>query len=109
MESTACDVRDNDRDIGVPDGLLPVPVSIKDSMPELAAMLKSLVEQIGRDAVQLQLKASIDLRRAFDADDYRAVNEVYRRGHGWISCREAGFDIGVPAPAMQAFAQRHRG
>ncbi len=109
MKSTTCDVRDNDRDVTVMDGLLPVPASIKTQMPGLAEMLKSLVDQIGRDAVQLQLKASIDLRRAFDADDYRAVNEIYRRGHGWIDWQENGFSIGVPAVAMQTFAQRHRG
>jgi len=108
MKSTTCDVRDNDRDVDVVDGLPPMPASIKNQMPKLATLLQSLAAQLGRDSVQLQLKASMDLRRAFDADDYRAVSEVYRRGHGWVAATENGFCIGVPAPAMQEFARRHR-
>jgi hypothetical protein len=108
MKSITCNVRDNDRDERVVDGLLPVPSSIKDQMPLLAAMLQTLSAQLGRDHVQLQLKASIDLRKAFDSDDYRAVSAVYRRGHGWIDWQENGYCIGVPKPAMQAFAQKHR-
>lgn len=43
---------------------LPVPANIKDQMPRLAAMRQSLAANIGRDAVQLRLKASMDLRNA---------------------------------------------
>jgi hypothetical protein len=77
-------------------------------MPLLAAMLQDLSAQLGRESIQAQLKASMDLRKAFDADDYQAVNAIYRRGHGWIDWQEAGFCIGVPSAAMQAFAKRHR-
>lgn len=109
MKSTTCNVRDNDRDVCIPDGLGPIPASIKDQMPELAGMLQSLSNQLGRETVQLQIKASIDLRRAFDADDYTTVNAIYRRGHGWIHWQENGFFIGVPEQAMRDFAKRHRG
>lgn len=78
-------------------------------MPKLAAMLQHLSANMGRESVQNQLKASMDLRRRFDANDYVGVNEVYRRGHGWIDWQEAGYCIGVPKAAMQAFAKRHRG
>jgi hypothetical protein len=108
MESTTCAVRDNDRDVCVPDGLAPVPGNIKLQMPGLASMLQYLAEQLGRESVQLQLKASIDLRRAFDADDYAGVNQVYRRGNGWIYWPENGFLVGVPEDAMREFAARHR-
>ena len=108
MESTACDVRDNDRDIDVMDGLLPVPSSIKGQMPKLAGMLRNLSNQLGRESVQRQLKASVDLRAAFDADDYQAVKSIYRRGHGWIDAQEDGFCVGVPELAMRDFARRHR-
>lgn len=109
MESTTCDVRESVRDKKNADVLPPVPASIKDQMPLLAATLQNLSAQLGRESIQLQLKASLDLRKAFDADDYRAVNAIYRRGHGWIDCQEGGFCIGVPKAAMQAFAKRHRG
>lgn len=111
MESTTCNVRDNDRDKTTrPDvaGLGPVPSDIKAQMPVLAWMLRNLADQLGRESVQQQLKASVDLRAAFDADDYRGVNAVYRRGHGWIDAEEGGFCVGVPAGVMQAFARRHR-
>ena len=108
MESTACNVRDDARDAMVPDGLPPIPTNIKEQMPELAEMLQRLSVQLGRDSIQLQLKASIDLRRAFDADDYDAVRAVYRRGHGWIDWQENGYCIGVPEWAMRTFAQHHR-
>jgi hypothetical protein len=109
MESKACDVRDNGQDVDVLDGLPPMPTSIKAQMPELAAFLQSLAANIGRDRVQLQLKGSVDLRKAYSADDFRAVNGVYRRGHGWVVWQENGFLVGVLADAMAAFAKRHRG
>jgi hypothetical protein len=109
MESITCNVRENVRDEIQTDGLPPVPSSIKEQMPLLAAMMQDLSSQLGRESVQLQLQASMDLRKAFDADDYRQVSEIYRRGHGWIDWQEKGYCIGVPAAAMKHFAQRHRG
>lgn len=112
MNSTTCDVRDNVRDIpprtDVRDGLLPAPSNIKDQMPGLAKMLQHLSQQLGRESVQLQVKATMDLRKAFDANDYRAVSAVYRRGHGWIYWEEGGYCMGVPEAAMRAFANKHR-
>ncbi len=109
METMTCDVQHPVRDLDVLDGLPPAPTSIKDQMPDLAAFLQSLAANIGRDHVQLQLKASIDLRRAFLSDDYAAVREVYRRGHGWVYWEERGYCMGVPAGRMIEFARRHRG
>jgi hypothetical protein len=114
METTACAVHQPVQHLdvvdgsGEVDGLAPMPTNIKDQLPGLAAMLQYLATQIGREAVQLQLKASIDLRKAYDADDYRAVNAIYRRGHGWVDCQEAGYCVGVPKQAMQTFALKHR-
>lgn len=109
MESTSCDGQHNGQQIDVVAGLLPVPTSIKDQMPQLATILQDFAANMGREDIQLQVKASIDLRRAFDADDYQAVSAVYRRGHGWIDWQENGFCIGVPGWAMKAFVKRHRG
>ena len=109
METTTCAVQHGVQQVDVVDGLLPMPASIKAQMPELAALLQSLAANIGREAVQKQLQASVDLRRAFDADDYKAVRAVYRRGDGWVDATENGFQVGVPAAAMQTFARRHRG
>ena len=101
MKSITCDVRDNDRDTTTRtdvDGLAalpPTPTNIKEQMPLLAAMLKDLAAQLGRERIQFQLKASMDLRKAFDADDYREVNSIYRRGHGWIDWQEAGFCLSL--------------
>lgn len=108
MKSITCNVHDKKTDVDVVDGLLPVPTSIKDQMPLLAQMLQVLSAQLGRDAIQRQLRCSMDLRKAFDADDYQGVRAVYRRGDGWIDWQEAGYCIGVPAQAMQEFAKRHR-
>ena len=109
MESTTCTVQHHGQHVDGVDGLAPMPTSIKDQMPVLARMLQDLAANMGRESVQLQLKASMDLRRAFDADDYQAVSAVYRRGDGWVSAVENGFCVGVPDAAMKAFAQRHRG
>jgi hypothetical protein len=109
MESTTCDGQHHDRNSDEVAGLKPQPTNIKEQMPQLATMLQDFSGQFGRERVQLQVKASIDLRRAFDADDYEAVRAVYRRGHGWIDWEENGFCIGVPGWAMKAFAKRHRG
>ena len=109
METTTYDVHHNDQQPDVMDGLLPPPSNIKVQMPGLAAQLQFLAGNLGRESVTLQLKASIDLRKAFDADDYRAVNAIYKRGHGWIDWEEGGYCVGVPKRAMQAFAKRHRG
>lgn len=112
METIACAVHQSVHQVdvvdGLTDGLPPMPTNIKEQMPGLASMLQYLAVQIGRDAVQRQLKASIDLRRAYDADDYQAVNAMYRRGHGWVDCQEGGFCVGVPKQAMQTFALKHR-
>ncbi len=108
MKSITCNVHDKKTDVDVVDGLLPVPTSIKDQMPLLAQILQVMSGQLGRDAVQVWLKTSMALRRAFDADDYRAVNAIYRSGKGWIDWQEAGYCIGVPGQAMSEFAKRHR-
>lgn len=109
METTTCDVQHAVLDLDVVDGLPPVPTSIREQMPDLAAFLQSLAANIGRDHVQLQLKASVDLRLAFRADDYAAVRAVYRRGHGWVHWEERGYCVGVPPDRMAEFARRHRG
>lgn len=109
METKGCAVQHAVRGLDVVDGLPPVPSSIKDQMPDLAAFLQSLAANIGRELVQRQLKASVDLRTAFRLDDYAAVREVYRRGHGWVYWEENGYCVGVPAERMAQFARRHRG
>lgn len=111
MESTACAVRRSvqlTEELDGLDGLGPMPPNIRDLMPELAAMLRSLAAQIGDTGVQTMLRASIDLRRAYDADDYRAVAEVYGRRQGWLTWAEGGYQVGVPSEHMAAFARRHR-
>jgi hypothetical protein len=109
METTTCDVQQSVRHVDAVDGLLPMPTNIKVQMPDLASMLQQLAANVGRDTVQRQLQASVDLRHAYDADDYRAVNAVYRRGDGWVSWSENGYCVGVPSDVMAAFAKRHRG
>lgn len=109
METTACTVQHQKQMPDVVDGLLPPPTSIKEQMPKLAAMLQNLSGQLGRDSVQRLVRASMDLRKAYDADDYKAVSSVYARGHGWTNWEEGGYSLGVPNAAMQAFAKKHRG
>ncbi len=109
MESTACDVQHHGQQVDVVAGLLPMPTNIKNQMPQCAAFLQSLAANIGRDQVQQMLRASVDVRRAYDRDDYAAVREIYRRGQGWVFWSEAGHLVGVPADAMTEFARRHRG
>jgi len=108
METTSCDVHHHGQQVDVMDGIPPAPSSIKVQMPELAKYLQDIAAQMGRETVALQVKATVDLRNAFDQDNYRAVNLVYRRGHGWVSWGENGFYFGVPEDAMRAFARRHR-
>lgn len=111
MESTACAVRHSVRlteELDGMDGLAPMPPNIRDLMPGLAAMLQSLAPQIGQVGVQDMLRASMDLRRAYDADDYRAVAAVYARRVGWLHWQEGGYQVGVPPEHMAAFARRHR-
>lgn len=111
METTTCDVQHAVRDLDVVDGpaaLPPMPTSIKVQMPQLSAFLQSLATNIGREHVHRQLQASINLRKAFDADDYQAVRAVYRRGAGWVDWQENGYCVGVPSDSMAAFARRHR-
>ena len=86
-----------------------MPTNIKLQMPQCAAFLQSLAANVGRNQVQQMLKASVDLRRAFDRNDYAAVRAVYRRGHGWIDWAEGGFLVGVASEAMSEFARQHRG
>lgn len=121
MESTTYDVRDT-RPGHVQDEttrtehldglplLAPMPQSIKAQMPNLAAMLQDLATKLpgGRDDVALQVRATVDLRTAYAADDFSAVSAVYRRGHGWVYWEEAGCCFGVPEVHMRAFASRHR-
>lgn len=111
MESTACVVQDAVRlteHLDGMDGLLPAPSQIKGAMPELARMLQQLADQVGADAVQAMVRASMALRRAYDADDYHAVAAVYARRVGWITWAEGGHQLGVPEAHMAAFARRHR-
>lgn len=108
METTACDVQHDVRMVDEADGLPPLPRSIKEQMPVLAGWLQELAGQLGRDHVDRMVRASVDLRKAFDRDDYEAVQEVYRRGHGWIDSTEGGFCMGVPADRMKEFAKKHR-
>lgn len=108
METTTCTVQHYDQHVDGVDELLPPPTNIKEQMPSLAAQLQWLSGNLGRESITLQLKASIDLRKAYDADDYRAVSAVYKRGHGWIDWEEDGYCVGVPKRFMQAFAARHR-
>lgn len=112
MESTTCDVQQAVQHTEALDGLpklLPSPTSIKAQMPLLAAQLQQLAAQMGREFVDLQVRASMDIRAAYDKDDRWAVSAVYRRGHGWISSIEGGACLGVPDEYMRAFVRRHRG
>lgn len=109
MESTTCDGQHHDQQVDVVAGLEPSPTNIKTQMPQLSIWLQDLAVNMGRESVQAMVKATMDLRRAFDADDYAAVSAVYRRGDGWINAQENGFCMGVPDAAMKAFAKRHRG
>jgi hypothetical protein len=112
MESTTCDVQQGVQQTEVMDGLpklLPIPSSIKVQMPLLAAHLQQLAASMGRECVDLQVRASLDIRAAYDRDDFRAVSRVYARGHGWIASIEGGACLGVPDEYMRAFARRHRG
>lgn len=118
MKSTACNVQQNDQDggragrrtenvDGLPD-LAPIPASIKDQMPVLASMLQDLSASLGREQVAPLVKAAVDLRRAYDRDDYAGVKAVYDRKDGWVTCAEGGFQMGVPARYIRAFWVRHR-
>ena len=78
-------------------------------MPVLASQLQQLAAQLGRESVNLQVRASMDIRKAYDLDDFRGVSRVYRRGHGWIAAIEGDACLGVPDEYMAAFARRHRG
>ena len=108
MNSTSCAVQHHVQDVDVLDGLPTMPANIKEQMPELAKFLQGLAANIGRDEVQRMLKSSVDLRRAYDSDDYQAVRAVYGRGLGWVTWLENGYLVGVPAVAMATFARRHR-
>lgn len=90
------------------DALPPVPTSIKDQMPGIAGVLQELAANMGREHVAAMVKASIDLRRAYDRDDRSGVSEVYARKEGWVTCAEGGFQLGIPDVHMSAFANRHR-
>jgi hypothetical protein len=92
---------------GLPD-LAPAPTSIKEQMPELAALLQQLAASMGCDAVQAMVKAATALRVAYDRDDFGAVSQAYARGDGWIDATEGGCQVGVPKAYMAAFARRHR-
>lgn len=111
MKSTTCNVQDDVQKTELLDGLdmlPPVPASIKDEMPNMAAMLQSISGYMGREFVAAMVKASMDLRRAYDSNDFRAASQVYARKDGWIACGESGFQLGVPDAYMKAFANRHR-
>lgn len=108
METTTCAVHHHGQHLDVVDGLPPVPTNIKEQMPQLATMLQDLAAQLGRERMHQLVKASMDIRRAYDADDYRAVSAVYARGHGWTNWQEGGYCLGVPNEAMAAFAKKHR-
>lgn len=108
MESTACDVHHHDRHVDVVDVIPPAPTSIKDQMPGLANVLQQLAANMGREFVQKMVKASVELRAAYEADDFQAVNALYRSGSGWLAVAENGYFMGVPESAMKAFALRHR-
>ena len=111
MKSTSCavqdDVQETEKLVGL-DALPPVPTSIKEQMPDMAAMLQSISGYMGREFVGAMVKASMDLRRAYDADDFRAASQVYARKDGWIAGYESGYQLGVPEGHMKAFAKRHR-
>ncbi len=111
MESTTCAVHQSVHQAETLDGvpvLDPAPTSIKDQMPELAALLQQLAVNVDRGFVQDMVRAAVDLRLAYDRDDYQAVKAVYARRHGWIDCAEGGYQLGVPEVHMKAFARRHR-
>ena len=118
MKSITCNVQQNVQEAefagrrtenldGLPE-LAPVPTSIKEQMPVLASMLQDLAANIGREQVAPTVKAAIDLRRAYDRDDYAAVKAVYDRKNGWVTCAEGGHQVGVPARYIRAFWARHR-
>ena len=90
------------------DALLPMPSSIKEQMPANAQTLQELASSMGRESVAAMVKASIDLRKAYDRNDRAAVSKVYTRGHGLITSTEGGHQLGVPDAHMSAFAKRHR-
>lgn len=77
-------------------------------MPCIAGFLQQLAANMGREFVAAQVKASIDLRKAYDRDDFAAVSEVYARKQGWVTCTEGGLQLGIPDLHMSAFAKRHR-
>ena len=111
MESITYAVQNNVQDFKELDGvdaLAPMPTSIKDQMPGIAGFLQQLAANMGREFVAAQVKASIDLRKAYDRDDFAAVSEVYARKQGWVTCTEGGFQLGIPDLHMSAFAKRHR-
>lgn len=112
MRSTTYAVQDDVQLTEQLDGLAalpPVPVSIKEQMPGIAGFLQELAANMGREHVAGLVKASIELRRAYDRDDFRAVGAAYGSGRGWVTCCEAGYQLGVPEIHMAAFAKRHRG
>ena len=85
-----------------------VPKSIKAEMPVLAGVLQDLEAGMGAQFVAGLVRTAMEIRRAFDADDFRAVSAVYARRAGWINASEGGYQLGVPEADMRAFAARHR-
>ena len=111
MQSTTYAVQESTQDLKKLDGvdaLMPMPTSIKEQMPGIASFLQELAANMGRGHVAAMVKASVDLRKAYDRDDFAAVSEVYSRKHGWVTCLEGGYQLGVPDAQMSAFAKRHR-
>jgi hypothetical protein len=108
MESISCDVHHGDHLLDVVDAIGPMPTNIKLQMPTLAVLLQSLAANMGREHIHAMVEATVELRRAFDADDYHAVSAIYGRRKGWAEASENGFTFGVPEAAMKAFAARHR-
>jgi hypothetical protein len=90
------------------DTLPPMPTSIKDQMPGIASLLQQLSANMGREGIATTVKAAVDLRKAYDRDDYAGVSAVYARNVGWLTRFEAGYQLGVPDAHMVAFAKRHR-
>jgi hypothetical protein len=83
------------------------------AMPQAAAFYG----QVGRSFdlgphVATVVKAAIALRRAVQADDYPLVNALYRefrvRKIEPAYAVESGYELGVSADEMRAFAARHR-
>lgn len=93
---------------GNPMALLPRPTSIKAQMPVLADQLRQIAAQMGDEMVNTLVRNSIDLMKAYEADDYRAMSAVYRRKTGWINAHEDGVQLGLSTEQVQTFAQRHR-